>query len=284
MVLVTALPTSVSMPTSPPPNLQHQVRSPQARGFDVDGRRAAEAHFDILTATNSPWTPARVTVAAWFSDSLPAQPRAAASRQAANATPAMQRANSTLQLRPEKVFSSVTGSSAWMVGVALLLPLLEPGERAARRDVAAARTAVAIDRLALETWHSRLRATRAVSRLLPARQAEALASHLGATHTAGRAGVRQRGADRASDRGGLLNAELEAQQTAAALSARAVQCVAAARALASAIGLPWSTLRGAELSWPQLGAPPSSSALPGPTVPRGVAKNLLELAALPATA
>ena len=278
--LAAALAACASVSNEPVPDLQHQARSLQARRLDDKGLRVAEAHFNLPTAANSPWTPDRVTVAAWYFDPLLAQMRATATRQSADATLAAQRANPLLQLSPEKVFSGATATSPWTVGVALLLPLLHPGESAARRKVAAARIAMANDRLALAVWHSRVSATTALRRLLLARQAEALASRIAATQNAYRDGVRQRVAEGASALGAQLTAELEAQQAAAELSARTVQRVAAEYALAGAVGVPWTALRGTDLSWPQLDMPPPPSALPGATLAREAAWNRLDLAAL----
>lgn len=190
--LATALAACASVPASPPPDLKDQARSLQSRRLDDAGLRVAETRFDLPAAVDSPWTPDRVTVAAWYFDPTLAQARAAAMRQAADATLAAQRANPTLQLSPEKVFSGLSAGSPWTVGMALLLPLLHPGESAARRDMAAARLAMASDHLALAVWRSRVRATGALRRLLLARQAEALASRIAASQAAYRDGVRQR--------------------------------------------------------------------------------------------
>ncbi|MDE2081479.1 MAG: TolC family protein, partial [Burkholderiales bacterium] len=162
-------------PAPPPPDLPQQARALAARRLDDPGLAAAQARLHLPTAADAPWTPDRITVAAWYFDPALAQARAVARQAEAEAARAAQRANPTLQLSPERIFSGAYAGSPWTVGAALLLPLLHPGEAAARRDIAAADTEQARDRAALAVWHSRVRAVAALRTLLLARQAQALA-------------------------------------------------------------------------------------------------------------
>lgn len=279
-LLSLALAACASMPGTRSPDLREQARALAGRQLDDTGLRTAEARLALPSAANEPWTPDRITVAAWYFDPQLAQARAGATRAAADAALAEQRVNPTLELSPEKVFGGATASSPWTIGIALLLPLLHPGEAAARRDVATADTDMARDRLALAVWQSRSRAIGALREVLLTRQAEALATRVATTQAAYRNGVRQRVAAGAGDRNAQLTAELEAQRSAADLSGRRAQRIAAEQALAGAIGVPWSALREATLMWPQLDAPPAPSALPAAALAQEAAWNRLDLAAL----
>jgi Outer membrane protein len=279
-VLSLALAACVTVPSSRPPDLREQAHSLAARRLDDAGLRVAEARLALPSAANEPWTPDRITVAAWYFDPQLAQARAEAIRARADAVLAAQRANPTLELSPEKVFSGATASSPWTIGVALLLPLLHPGEAAAHRDVATASTEMAKDQLALAVWQSRSRAIGALREVLLTRRAEALATRVAMTQTAYRDSVRQRVAAGASDHAAQLTAELETQRAAADLAGRRAQRMAAEHALAGAIGVPWSALREVALMWPQLDAPPAPSALPAAALAQEAAWNRLDLAAL----
>jgi outer membrane protein, heavy metal efflux system len=269
-----------SAPGARSPDLRGQVYALTMRRLDDAGLRAAEARLDQSTATDAAWTPDRITVAAWYFDPVLAQARAEAARSAADAVLAAQRANPTLELSPEKVFSGATASSPWTIGIALLLPLLHPGEAAARRDVAIASTEMAKDQLALAVWQSRSRAIGAMREVLLTRRAEALALRAATTQAAYRDSVRQRVAAGASDRNAQLTAELEAQRSAADLATRRAQRMAAEQSLAGAIGVSWSALHDVPLTWPQLDAPPAPAALPADALAQEAAWNRLDLAAL----
>jgi outer membrane protein TolC len=277
-LLSLALAACASVPSSRPPDLREQAHVLTARRLDDSGLRATEARFEQPSAASAPWTPDRITVAAWYFDPVLAQARAAATRDAADAAWAAERANPTFELSPEKVFSGDTASSPWTIGIALLLPLLHPGEKAARHDVAAASTEAAKNQLALAVWESRSRAIGALRGVLLTRQAEALAARTTTTLAAYRDSIRQRVAAGASGREPQLTAELEAQRAAADLANRRAQRIAAEQALAAAIGVPWSALRDMSLTWPELDAPPAPSALPAVTLAQGAAWNRLDLA------
>ncbi|TAM92881.1 MAG: TolC family protein [Rhodanobacteraceae bacterium] len=275
-----ALAACVTAPVTRLPDLHEQARTLASRQLDDTGLRAAEARLALPSAANEPWTPDRIIVAAWYFDPQLAQARAGATRAAADAVLAAQRANPTLELSPEKVFSGATASSPWTIGIALLLPLLHPGEAAARRDVATASTEMAKDQLALAVWQSRSRSLGALREVLLTRRAETLAARVTTVEAAYRDSVRQRVAVGASDRAAQLTAELEAQRSAADLASRHAQRMAAEQALAGAIGVPWSALRDVILTWPQLDAPPAPSALPAVALAQEAAWNRLDLAAL----
>lgn len=279
-VLAVALAACSSAPVTPLPELKEQASMLATRDLDAAGLRATEARLGIPSSANEPWTPDRITVAAWYFDPLLAQGRADASLAAADAVLAAQRANPTLELSPEKVFSGNTASSPWSIGIAFLLPLLHPGEAAARRDVATASTEIANDQLALAVWQSRSRAIGALREVLLTRRAEALANRVATATAAYRDSVNQRVAAGASDRTAQLTAELEAQRAAADLASRRAQRSAAEHALAGAIGVAWPALRDVQLSWPQLDAPPVPSALPAVALAQEAAWNRLDLSAL----
>lgn len=275
-----ALAACAALPAARQPDLREQVHALASRQLDDAGLRAAEARLSLPSAANAPWTPDRITVAAWYFDPVLAQARAEAARASADAELAAQRANPTLALSPEKVFSGATASSPWTIGIALLLPLLHPGEAAARREVASASTEMANDQRALAVWQSRSRALSALREVLLARRAEALATRVATTSVDYRNGVRQRVAAGANDGDAQLTAELEAQRATADLASRQGQRVAAEHALAGALGVPWAALREATLTWPQLDAPPDLSALPAVALAQQAAWNRLDLSVL----
>ncbi|MEO7127879.1 MAG: hypothetical protein ABI040_03290, partial [Rhodoferax sp.] len=61
----------------------------------------AETRLGLPGDVAAPWTPDRITVAAWYFDPILAQAHAAATRATADATVAAQRVNPTLSLTPE---------------------------------------------------------------------------------------------------------------------------------------------------------------------------------------
>ncbi|MGA0587970.1 TolC family protein [Dyella sp. KRB-257] len=279
-LLVLGLAGCAAVPTAPAPDLQRQAQALDARRLDDPGLAAAEARLQLPSATDAAWTPDRITVAAWYFDPALAQARAGARRAEADAALASQRSNPTLQLSPEKIFSGGGVGSPWTIGAALLIPLLHPGESAARRDIAAADTEQARDQAALALWQSRTRALGALREVLLARRAQALAQHVATAAAGYRDRVRRRVAAGASGRDAELAAELDAQRAAADLANRTAQRGAAEHALAGAIGVPWSALRTVPLAWPQLQAPPAPDALPASALAQDAAWNRLDLAAL----
>ncbi len=267
-------------PTQHAPDLHAQARELAARRLDDPGLTAAEQRFGLASTTPTTWTPDRITVAAWYFDPQLAQARAAAARATADATLAAQRANPTVRLNLEKVFSGAGTASPWTAGVALLLPLLHPGEAAARRDIATADTDAARDQVALAVWQSRSRALSALRGTLLARQAQSLAEAVVREQRAYREGVHQRvlaGADR---RDAQLAADLEVQRAEADLAERRARRHAAEQALAAALGVPGSALADARLQWPQLDTPPAPAALPAGVLAEEAAWNRLDLAVL----
>ncbi|MDE2309131.1 MAG: TolC family protein [Xanthomonadaceae bacterium] len=269
-----------AVPAQRTPDLREQAHALAARRLDDPGLSAAEAHFGLPAAHDAAWTPDRITVAAWYFDPALAQARAAATRAAADAEVAAQRSNPTLQLGTEKVFGGLGSGPPWTAGIALLLPLLHPGEAAARRDIAAADTAAARDQAALALWHSRTQALAAMRATLLARRAQALAETAVRDRKAYLQGVRQRVQAGAAARDIQLAAELQLQRAEAGLADRRARRDAAQQALAAALGLPWSALAEARLRWPDLDAPPAPAALPSRALAEDAAWNRLDLAAL----
>lgn len=257
-----------------------EVRAFVARRLDDKGLVASEARLGLPTGIHAPWTPDRITVAAWYFDPVLAQARTGATRAEADAALAAQRVNPILQLSPEKVFSGLVGTSPWTVGIALLLPLLHPGEGAARRDVAAADTAAARDEAAQAVWQSRSKAIAALRSVLIARDAEALAQQVVEDQNAYLTAVGQRVAVGENDRGTLLAAQLDAQRAQADLDNRRAQRDAAEHVLAAAVGVPWSALNRVTLQWSDLDAPPAPATLPPSALAQDAAWNRLDLAAL----
>ncbi|MDE2070525.1 MAG: TolC family protein [Gammaproteobacteria bacterium] len=267
----------------PPPralNPQAEAHAFEARHLSDSGLAAAETRFGLPANTKVPWTPDRITVAAWYFNPVLAQARAAAARAEAEATLGAQRANPTLQLTPEKVFSGLSGTSPWTIGVALLLPLLHPGEAAARREIEAADTQAARDDVAQAVWQSRSRAVAALREVLLARRAQALAKAVLRDEDAFLAAVQRRVVAGEDDRGALLVAELDAQRVASDLAARRAQRIATEHALAAAVGVPTQALSGADLEWPELDSPPAPTALPPAALAQDAAWNRVDLAAL----
>ncbi len=269
-----------SVPTAPSPDLQSQAQALDARRLDDPGLTAAEARLNLSSAADAAWTPDRITVAAWYFDPTLALARTGAWRAEADAALAAQRTNPTLQLSPEKIFSGGGVGSPWTIGAALLIPLLHPGESAARRDIAAADTEQARDQAALAVWQSRARAVGALREVLLARCAQALAQTVATAQADYRDSVRRRVLAGASGRDAELAAELDAQHAAADLANRTAQRGAAEHSLAAAIGVPWSALRVVPLAWPQLQAPPAPAALPATALAQDAAWNRLDLAVL----
>lgn len=261
-------------------NPRAEAQAFSARRLDDAGLAAAETRFGLPASANAPWTPDRITVAAWYFSPTLAQARATAAHREAAAALAEQRANPTLQLTPEKVFSGLNGVSPWTVGVALLLPLLHPGEAAARREIAAADTQAARDEVAQAVWQSRSNAVAALREVLLARRAQTLAKAVLRDEGTFVAAVQRRVAAGEDDRGALLAAELDAQRAASDLAARRAQRIAAEHALAAAVGVPTQALSGADLEWPGLESPPAPTALPPAALAQDAAWNRVDLAAL----
>ncbi len=279
-LLVLGLAGCAAVPSAPTPDLHSQAQALEARRLDDPGLVAAEARLHLPSAADAAWTPDRITVAAWYFDPALAQARAGARRAQADAALAAQRSNPTLQLSPEKILSGGGVGSPWTIGAALLIPLLHPGESAARRDIATAATEQARDRAALAVWQSRSRALGALREVLLARRAQALAQNVATAAMGYRDSVHRRVAAGASSRDAELAAKLDAQRAAADLANRTAQRVAAEHALAGAIGVPRSALRTAPLAWPKLEAPPAPDALPAAALAQDAAWNRLDLAAL----
>src|SRR5574337_709795 len=260
VLLSLALVGCAAVPARHTPDLRQQAQVLASRQLDDPGLADAEARMGLSAAPGAIWTPDRITVAAWYLDPALAAARATARRAAADATLADQRRNPTLQLSPEKVFSGVTTAAPWTVGVALLLPLLHPGEAAARREVASAATAAARDQLA--------------------RQAQPLATAVVQDRRAYLQSVRQRVLAGADARDTELAAELELQRAEADRADRRAQRDAAEQSLAAVLGLPWSALADARLGWPNLDTPPAPAALPASALAEDAAWNRLDLAML----
>ena len=269
-----------AVPALRAPDLRHQAHALASRRLDDPGLSAAETRFGLPAATDATWTPDRITVAAGYFDPTLAQARAASTRAAADAAVTAQRSNPTLQLSSEKVFSGISAAPPWTAGIALLLPLLHPGEAAARRDVAAADTEAARDQAALAVWHSRTRALAVMRATLLARQAKALAEAAVRDRKVYLKGVQQRVLAGADARDIQLAAELELQRAEAELADRRARRDAAQQALAAALGMPWSALAEARLDWPGLDAPPAPAALPSSALAEDAAWNRLDLAVL----
>lgn len=262
------------------PDPQTSAQALAARRLDDSGLAGLEARFGLPADPGAAWTPDRIVVAAWYFDPVLAQARAAAARAQADATLAAQRANPTLELSPEKVFSGGSAVSPWTIGVAVLLPLLHPGEAAARSDVVAADTQAARDQEAEAVWQSRARAMAALRGVLLARRAQKLAQDAARDQAAYLVAARRRVAAGEDDRGADLAAEFDAQRAKADLAARRAQRIAAEHALARAIGVPVAAVERVTLSWPGLEAPPAPSALPAAALAQDAAWNRLDLAAL----
>ncbi|MBU6199807.1 MAG: TolC family protein [Xanthomonadaceae bacterium] len=279
-LLALSLGACAALPTSRAWDPQAEARAYAARRLDDHGLATSEARFGLPAGANAPWTPDRITVAAWYFDPALAQARATAERVQAEAAVAAQRANPTLRLGPEKVFSGLSAASPWTIGVALLLPMLHPGESAARGEIAAADTQAARDRLAQAVWQSRANAVAALRDVLLARHAQALAETAARADNALFAAVRQRVTAGEDDRGALLTAQLDMQRAAADLATRRARRIAAEHALAAAVGVPVAALNDAKLEWPQLETPPVPTALPPAALAEDAARNRIDLAAL----
>ena len=279
-MLAVVLAGCASVPPPRPLDARTSAQELSARRLDDPGLAAALMRAGLPAATSAPWTPDRVTVAALYFNPRLARARAAALQAAAAATLAAQRTNPTLQLSPEKVFSGGLGRAPWTVGLALLVPLLHPGEAAARDAMRRAQTLAAQDQYAEAVWRTRSRALAALRTLLLARREVDLAAN---TARAGRdfvAAAQQRLRLGAGDRGQLLAAELAAARAESTLATRQADRVAAHQALAAAIGVPAAALDGIALDWPDLGAPPAPDALPAAALADDAAWNRLDLAAL----
>ena len=280
VLLASSLCACAALPTSRAMDPQAEARAFGARSLGDRRLARSEERFGLPAGANAAWTPDRITVAAWYFDPVLAQARATAARVQAEAAVAAQRANPTLRLGPEKVFSGLSGASPWTIGVALLLPLLHPGESAAHSEIAAADTQAARDRLAQAVWQSRANALAALRGVLLARHAQVLAEAAASADNALLAAAQQRVAAGEDDRGALLAAQLDTQRAASDLATRRAQRVAAEHALAAAMGVPIAALHDAKLEWPQLETPPAPTALPPAALAEDAARNRIDLAAL----
>ncbi|MEN6538265.1 MAG: TolC family protein, partial [Mizugakiibacter sp.] len=280
-LLATLVAACASVPSAPY-DAQAGARALGARRLDDPGLRALLDRFGLDAAPEAAWTPDRVTVAALYFDPALASARAAAMRAAADAERAVQRANPTLSLTPEKVYQAAAGGAAspWTITLGLAFQLLHPGQRAARRAGAEAATAAAGYDAAEAVWASRSRAVGALRGVLLARRAETLAAEAAAADAAWSASAQRRLAAGESDRSEWLLAQDAAARAAAATQARAQARVAAEHALAGALGVPRAALADARLEWPGLDAPPAPDALPPAALAEDAAWNRLDLQAL----
>lgn len=279
-LLALTLGACAAVPSMRALNPQAEAQAFVARRLDDAELAAAERRFGLPASANAPWTPDRITVAAWYFSPVLAQARATAAHTEAQAVLAEQRANPTLILSPEKVFNGLSGATPWTIGVALLLPLLHPGEAAARREIATADTQAARDEVAQAIWQSRSKAVSALREVLLTRRAQTLAKAVLRNEDAFVAAVRRRVAAGEDDRGVLLAAELDTQRAASDLAARRAQRIAAEHALAAAVGVPTQALSGADLEWPGIESPPAPTALPPAALVQDAAWNRVDLAAL----
>ena len=279
-LLAVVLAGCAGVPPPRPLDARASAQALSARRLDDPGLAAALGRLGLATDPAAPWTPDRVTVAALYFNPQLAQARAAAAHAAAAATRAAQRTNPTLQLSPEKVFSGGMGRAPWTVGLALLVPLLHPGEAAARDAMRRAETLAAQDQYAAAVWRTRSQALAALRTLLLARREVDLATATARAERDFVAVARQRLRLGAGDRGQLLAAELAAARAESTRAARQADRVTARQALAAAIGVPAAALDGIALSWPDLDAPPAPAALPPAALADDAAWNRLDLAAL----
>ncbi len=278
--LAMLLTACAAVPPTRPVNPYTDAQAYAARRLDEPGLMRAETRLGLPGAVAASWTPDRITVAAWYFDPILAHAHASAARAAADAAVAAQRLNPTLNLTPEKVFSGNTAATPWTLGVALLLPLLHPGEAAARRDIASADTAAAHDQQAQALWQSRARAVAAMRDVLLGRRAQAAALASAQADREYLDAVRQRQHAGEDDGNAELTAELTMQRAQAELATRKAQRTAAEHALAAAIGVPLAALAGVTLEWPELTAPPAPTALPTAALSMDAAWNRLDLAIL----
>ncbi len=277
--LAVVLAGCASVPPPRPLDAQASAQTLSARRLDDPGLAVALARVGLPAAASAPWTPDRVTVAALYFNPQLAQARATAAQAAAAATLAAQRTNPTLQLSPERVFSGGLGRAPWTVGLALLVPLLHPGEAAARDAMRQAETLAAQDQYAEAVWQTRSRAVAALRTLLLARREVDLAATTVRAERDFVAVAQQRLHLGEGDRGQLLAAELAAARAESALATRQADRVAARQALAAAIGVPVTALDGLRLGWPDLDAPPAPAALPPAALADDAAWNRLDLRA-----
>jgi len=280
VALAVVLAGCASVPPPRPLDARASAQALSARRLDDPGLAAAFGRLGLATDPAAPWTPDRVTVAALYFNPQLAQARATAAHAAAAATLAAQRTNPTLQLSPEKVFSGGLGRAPWTVGLALLVPLLHPGEAAARREMRQAETLAAQDQYAEAVWQTRSHALAALRGLLLARRSVRLAQAVARAERDFVAVAQQRLRLGEGDRGQLLAAELAAARAESTLATRQADRVAARQALAAAIGVPAAALAGIALGWPGLDAPPAPAALPPAALADDAAWNRLDLRAL----
>ena len=269
-----------TLPPARPLDPQADAQAFAARRLDDAGLSAAETRLGLSGKLAAAWTPDRITVAAWYFDPVLAHARATATRAEADAAVTAQRPNPTLNLSSEKVFSGAAGVAPWTLGATVLLPLLHPGEAAARRAVAAADTAAARDQAAQAIWQSRSRAIAALRDVVLDRRAQTWARASAQVDAAYLDAARQRRRAGESDASAQLAAELDVQRAQADLATRQAQAAAAEHALAAAIGVPHAALDGVALSWPGLDALPALSALPSAALAEDAAWNRLDLAVL----
>lgn len=279
-LLAVVLAGCAGVPPPRPLDARASAQALSARRLDDPGLAAAFGRLGLATDPAAPWTPDRVTVAALYFNPQLAQARATAAHAAAAAALAAQRTNPTLQLSPEKVFSGGLGRAPWTVGLALLVPLLHPGEAAARDAMRRAETLAAQDQYAEAVWRTRSRAVAALRGLLLAQRSVRLAQTTARAERDFVAVAQQRLRLGEGDRGQLLAAELAAARAESALATRQADRMAARQALAVAIGVPAAALDGVRLHWPDLDAPPAPAALPPSALADDAAWNRLDLAAL----
>jgi len=240
------------------------------------------ASVEPSLATSEAWTPDRIALAAIWFDPVLASARASATRNAADAQLASERANPVLTLTPEKIYRAATAGevSPWTITASLALQLLHPGERAAKRGVADAEMRAAEWDIADAVWKTRSRALAALRTNLLAERALAFAQASADADAAWLASAQRRLAAGEGDRAEWYLAQDASTRAAAALQARRVSAIDAQHGLAAAIGVPLATLRDVRLAWPDLDVPPEPAALDAATLDEDAALNRVDLRAL----
>lgn len=186
------------------------------------------------------------------------QVRAHAVQTSAEARVAAQRANPLISFTPDKVLNAAAGSLPWTVALTLFVPLLYPGQQAARDAVRdATDTAVRYD-VTAAIWQARATAVTAFRQLQVARAAEAVARALAAKDAERLAAAERLYAAHHSGRAERAIIFDAAARSAADVPVRAGASIAAAQALAAAIGLPPSAGAGLQPDWAAWDQPPAA--------------------------
>ncbi len=224
-----------------------------------------------------PWDLEALTlVAFYFHSDLDVARSRVASADAAVVTGGML-PNPTIGANPVYVTNAASGTSPWVLGLNLDIPIETAGKRGYRIEEAERLGAAARLALGEAAWmvRSRLRAALA-DHLLAAKELDLLREEV-AARTDATGLTEKKFALGEVSRPDVHQAQIELAGSRLALRAAETKLSESRSILASALGVPIKALEGVPLSWPDLESPPALESLPLSAVQRAGLLNRLDV-------